>query len=45
MVNLITRMVTIEIVWRRCGERNFTWRFYGKTSMEIVWGFHGECGK
>ena len=34
-------MVSMEIVWRQCGEI-FLWRFYGKISLKIVWGFHGE---
>ena len=41
-VNVMTRMVSMEIVWRQCGERYFLWRFYGKISLEIVLGFHGE---
>ena len=32
MVNLITRMVSMEVIWR----------FYGKISLDIVWGFHAE---
>ena len=35
MVNLITRMVSMEIVWKQCGELYFSWRLYGKISMEI----------
>ena len=35
-------MVSMEIVWRQCGEWYFLWRFYGKISLEIFWGFHGE---
>ena len=42
MVNLITRVVSIEIVCRQCGEWYFLWRFYSKVSLEIVWGLHGE---
>ena len=42
MVNLIARMVSMEIVWRQCEECYFLWRFYGKISLEIVLGFHGE---
>ena len=42
MVNLITRMVCMEVVWRQCGERYFLWRFYGKISLEVIWGVHGE---
>ena len=42
MVNLITRMVCMEIAWRQCGERYFLWRFYGKISLEVIWRFFGE---
>ena len=31
MVNLIIRMVSIEIVWRQCG----------KISLKFAWGFYG----
>ena len=41
-VNLITRMVSMVIVWRQREEWYFLLRFYGKISLEIVWGFHGE---
>ena len=36
MVNLITRMVSMKIMWRQCGERYFLLRFYGKISQRIV---------
>ena len=36
MVNLITRMVRMEIVWRQYGECYFLWRFDGKISLEVV---------
>ena len=42
MVNLITRMVCMEIVWRQCGKLCILRRFYGKIILEIVCGFHGE---
>ena len=42
MVNLVTRMVSMETVWTQCGESYFQRRFYGKISLEIVYGFHAE---
>ena len=39
MVNLIIRIVNMEIVWRQSGERYFLWRFHGKIDLEIVYGF------
>ena len=42
MVNLITRMVSMEIVWRQCGECYFLWKFYSKISLEVVQSIHGE---
>ena len=45
-VNLITRMVKMEIVWRQCGVNlesdTLYGDFYVKISLEIVWGFHEE---
>ena len=35
MVNLITGLVSIEIVWRQCGELYFPWRSYGKSSLAV----------
>ena len=42
MTNLITRIVSMEIVRRKCGEGYFLWRFYGKISLEIVLGSYEE---
>ena len=42
MVSLITRMVSMKIVWRQCGESYFLWRLCGQISLKIAWGFHGE---
>ena len=42
LVNPITSMVSIEIVFRQCGEGNFLRIFYGKISLEIVWGIFME---
>ena len=42
MVNLITRIVSVETVWRQSREWYFLWRFYGKFNVDIVWGFNGE---
>ena len=42
MGNLITRMVSTEIVWRQCGECYFLWKFDGKISLEVVKSIHGE---
>ena len=42
MLNLIKTMVSMEIVWGQCGELYFLWRFYGKISLEIVWGIFME---
>ena len=39
MVNLNTKMVNMEILWRQCGEWYFVWRFYDEISLEIVWVF------
>ena len=36
MANLITRMVSVGIIWRQCGERYLLWKFYGKISLEMV---------
>ena len=41
MVSLITRMVSMEIVCSVDGD-TFYEDFYGKISLEIVLGFHGE---
>ena len=32
----------MEIVWRMYGYSIESDTFYGKISLEIVWGFHGE---
>ena len=42
MVNVITRMACIEIVWRQSEDWYFLWKFYGKINLDIVWGFHGD---
>ena len=42
MVNLITRMVSMEIVWGHCGDGYFYGDFVVKLILEIVWSFHGE---
>ena len=42
MVNVVTRMVCMEIEWRQGREWYFPWKFYGKISLEIFWDFHGE---
>ena len=41
VVNLITRVVSMEIVWRQC-EEILLLKFYGKISQEIVWRFYGK---
>ena len=35
MVNLITKMVNMDIVRRKCGEFYYLWRFNGKISMGL----------
>ena len=46
MVNLIARIDSMEIVWRLYGDfrgdRYFSWRFYGRISLEIVSRKYGE---
>ena len=42
IVSLITRMISMEIVWRQCEEWYFLWIFYGRISLEIAMCFHGE---
>ena len=42
MLNLLTRIVTMETVWRQGGESYFLWGFYGKISPQIVCSFYGE---
>ena len=37
MINLITRVVSMEIVWRPCGE----WFFYGDFMVKLVWRLPG----
>ena len=38
MVNLIARMVSVEVVWRQCGE----WNFSGDFIVNFVWRFPGS---
>ena len=38
MENLITRIVSMETVWRVI----LFMEIHGKMSLKIVWGFHGE---
>ena len=38
MVNQITRMVSMETMWRLITLGGC----HGKISLEIAWGFHGE---
>ena len=42
IVNLIIKMVSMEIVQKQCGKGYFLWRLHGKMSMEIVWSFDAE---
>ena len=41
-MNLITRIVSIEIVWGQCEESYFLWRHFGEISPDIVRCFYGE---
>ena len=42
MLYLITRIVGMELVWRKCEERFSLLIFYREISFKIVWCFHGE---
>ena len=37
MANLITKMASVEIMWRQCGERYF----YGDSTVKLVWTSSG----
>ena len=39
MVNLITRMISMEIVWRQCGQESDT--FYGDFMVKLIWRLSG----
>ena len=45
MVNLVTRMVSMEIVWRQCGEGYFYGDFMVNKSRDclgFLWRGHGK---
>ena len=41
MVNLINGMVSMEIVWRQCGDCVESNTFYGDFMVKLVWRFLG----